>query len=281
MRLVCAIGLWATLAWASHAGAFSTNEEVGRQHTAGEVARFVENLEQELSERRAVVALIARNGRPSDSLPSGVMFTHTAFAVLSRVEPPDGGAYFTYRMHNLYQDPAAPGRSVLASDYLFDFFAPAVELTAGVVVPEVAVQRRLLAMVGSRAYQQLHNPDYSAISNPHTAHFQNCTEFVLDVVNASLYETTDRTELKQISAMYFEPQALAVNSLTLALSALVTPDIRITDHDGPALTATFGSLARYFHQHALMETGFVASATPASDCERCRAGLALSAIPGL
>ena len=161
-------------------------------------------------------------------------------------------------MYNLYQDAQAPTRSYLRRDFVADFFADVAVLEAGVAVPVPALQHKLQKILASSAYAAMHNPAYSAVSNPFDPAFQNCNEFVLDVINAALYDTTKTAQLKANAAAYFDAQTIEVNPLRLLVGALFEPDIRMADHHGePLATATFGSLVAYLRKFDLLAEHFV------------------------
>ena len=42
-----------------------------------------------------------------------------------------------------------------------------------------------LAVIDSPTYEALHNPVYSLVANPWTPKYQNCNNFMLDVVGAA------------------------------------------------------------------------------------------------
>lgn len=75
------------------------------------------------------------------------------------------------------------------TDFPVDFFAGVQKLKAGIVIPTPELQRRLLATIQSDVYRDLHVPAYSAVANPFTLEYQNCTEHTLDVLNAAIYQT--------------------------------------------------------------------------------------------
>ena len=117
--------------------------------------------------------------------------------------------------------------------------------------------RRLASVIFSDTYASLHNPAYSAISNPFTPELQNCTEFVLDAINAAVYDTVDHRRLKANAAAYFEPQPVALHGPVRFLSVLFSPGIAVSDHQGPVRIATFRSIARYLREHGLADEVFI------------------------
>ena len=225
-------------------------------HSADRVAALARKVERSLAQRGARVAIVARLGRPRDSLPPDVRFTHVALAVYSDLTLDDGRQVRGYTFHNLYETPENARRSGYVQDYPFDFFANAVELKAGILVLHPKLQRAIIRLVASGYLHGLHRTDYSVISNPHNARYQNCTEFVLDAIHASLYETTEVAELKSISEQFFEPQPVKLGAMRSLFASLVVPEVRFDDHDGQAATATFSTIARYLQTHVLSRVSY-------------------------
>lgn len=226
------------------------------QFSAEQLVTLSKKLEREVASRGARVALVSRVGRPRSELPEGIEFTHVAFAVYSQITTSDGRVVPGYAMYNLYQSDETPNVSFIKQDYPLDYYAASYELKTGVIIPTPDLQRRLLKVIFSDTYEALHNPRYSAMSNPFNDRYQNCTEFVLDVMNAAIYETDDYKQIKANVEAYFEPQPVRVNALKLLLGSIFIADITTSDHSGPVATATFGSIARYMQRHGLTDEVF-------------------------
>lgn len=235
------------------------------------VAGFSKVVERELAKRGARVVILARQGRPAHDLPEGVGFTHTGFAVYSTILLADGTQVPGYAIYNLYRDADDLHHSRLVSDYPADFFRNVAVLRAGVIVPSPTIQRMLLEFINTDSYRKVHNPRYSLMSSPSDGTSQNCTEFVLDVINAVVYNTTDRAQLKQDAKQYFTPQPISTNRVLLGLAAIVRPEIELGDHQGAAATATFETIAAYLSKFAMSSASFVVTA--AGVIEESRTGL--------
>ena len=87
------------------------------------------------------------------------------------------------------------------------------------------------------------------IANPYTLGRQNCTEFVLDVINSAIYQTTDPKVLKANTKAYFEPQKVDVNPFKLMLGSMFVKEVSLVDQSGTPITATFESIARYLQKY--------------------------------
>ena len=224
---------------------------------AEDLVAFAKKVEREVASRGARVFIIARTGEPEDELPEGVRYTHTAFAVYSLSETRDGRRLPGYVIYNLYQQAGDPDHSRLLRDYPANFFAGAQVLRAGILIPTTEVQRRVLEMVASGKQERLHNPNYSLLSNPYDLRFQNCTEYTLDVLNAAIYQTTDRALIKANTRAWFTPQAIQVDPFKLLYGRLFMADVQLSDQpERPLQIATFSSIATYLQDNGLSKARF-------------------------
>lgn len=225
-----------------------------------QVSAFAKKVERTLAKQGARVALISRVGIPQGELPEGIDYTHTALAVYSAITTNDGKKAPGYAIYNLYQRDGRPDISDLVVDFPVDFFSSAHEMKAGILIPVPELQERLLRVIRSETYSKLHNPNYSVLANPFNRKFQNCTEFVLDVLNAAIYQTGDIGVIKANTRTYFKPQTVQVGSFKLFLGSIFKPDIAVSDHQGPIITATFGTIARYLEGYDLSQDHFTITA---------------------
>ena len=229
-----------------HSAFAGSSQSGGELHFKPEdIIQFSKKVEKTLAQKGARVAIIARLGIPRDQLPEGIFFTHTALAVYSQITTADGRKIPGYAIYNLYQRTNEPNVSDLVQDFPVDFFAGVEELEAGVIIPTPELQARLLKVLASPTYKELHNPHYSLIANPFTTDFQNCTEHTLDVIMAAIYETNDLTVIKANEKAYFEPQPVNVNPLKLLLGSMFTADVTLSDHPSSPVTSTFTTIGKF------------------------------------
>ena len=214
-----------------------------------EVKSFAKKVEKELAKRGTRVAVIARLGRDRSELPEGVNFTHVAFAVYSQITTSEGRKIPGYTMYNLYQRSDEPDRSDLVQDFPVDFFAGVTSLETGIIIPTPELQRRLLAVLASPTYKNLHEPDYSVIANPFTPELQNCTEHTLDVLTAAIYQTDDERVIKANLKAYYEPQKVYISPAKLMLGSIFVDDVAISDHPDSVVTATFTTISRFLTKY--------------------------------
>ncbi|AKH20548.1 DUF2145 domain-containing protein [Sedimenticola thiotaurini] len=228
--------------------------------TPQQVSAFAKKVEQTLAEKGARVFLISRVGIPEEELPKGINYTHTALAVYSEITTEDGNKAPGYAIYNLYQRDGQPDVSELVVDFPVDFFSSAHVMKAGIVIPVPKLQERLLRVIRSKTYSNLHNPNYSVLANPFKQKFQNCTGFVLNVLNAAIYQTDDIEVIKANTRAYFKPQRVDVGGFKLLLGSMFKPDIALSDHQGPVVTTTFGTITKYLEEYSLSQEHFTLTA---------------------
>lgn len=234
------------------AGGFSSSSTQGGEtlkFKPDQIIAFAKKVEKTLAVKGARVAVLARMGRPLSEMPEGMHFTHVAFAVYSQIATADGRKVHGYAIHNLYQQNDHPDASDLVQDFPVDFFSGVAELEAGIIVPSPELQKRLLETIASPTYKALHDPHYSVIANPYTLGRQNCTEFVLDVINAAIYQTGDIKVIKANEKAYFQAQPVNVNPFKLMLGAMFSAEVSTSDQPGSPVTATFERMADYLRKY--------------------------------
>jgi len=242
---ILSLCLWGT---AVAAPGFSSASRGGGETThfkAEEIITFAKKVERTLASKGAHVAILARMGRPLAEMPRGMHFTHVAFVVYSQIQTADGRTLPGYAIHNLYQYDDKPNTSRLMIDYPVDFFSGVAHMEAGILIPSAELQQRLIKVIASPAYASLHEPRYSVIANPYNEGRQNCTEFVLDVINAAIYQTSDVKQLKQVAQKYFVAQPVEVNPFKLPLGSVFSAEVATSDHPSRPVTATFERISDY------------------------------------
>lgn len=216
-----------------------------------QVAAFADRVQHDIASRGAHVAIVARVGRDPDVLPDGIEYTHVAFWVYSQITSADGSTGQGYQVYNLYQLAQDDTRSHLVQDTPANFFAAVHELDAGVIIPDPRMQERLLRVIASPDYANLHNPDYAVLANPMSNQFQNCTEHTLNVIMAGLYGTTDIPQIKANIAAYFDPQDVQIGGLKRFFAPTMSQTLTTIDHGTTISTATFGSISRFMEENGL------------------------------
>jgi hypothetical protein len=217
------------------------------------IVEFAKDVEKYAAAKGARAFIIARVGRPKKDLPKGIDYTHTAVAIYSNIQLASGEIAQGYAIHNLYQVDGKPNRSELVQDYPVDFFWGAQTLKAGIIIPSEEIQSRLIELIASGKNRDLHNPKYSVISSPMNSQLQNCTEHTLDLINASIYQSTDIKKLKANTRAHYTAQRVRTSRFKLMFGSLLMDDVTTKDHRGKIATATFGSIYKYLNQYQLAE----------------------------
>lgn len=257
-----AMGLAALVfATAPPAAAFDSSENtVSGRFTPEEAAAFSKDIEAALAERGARVAMVFRTGRPRDQLPAGFNYTHGAFWVYQPALAPDGRQVMGYSVYNLYSGDGKTlpkSRSRLAQDFPFDFVAASQENDVAIIIPSPEVQKRLYGVIASPTYDALHVPDYTLIANPADPRYQNCTEFLLDVLAAAIWETGSYAQIKVNLAAHFQPAVVKdARGLKRLLAPVADPRLRSDDHQGPVRTATFETIAAFMQTNGYAQEAF-------------------------
>lgn len=252
IRIVALICICASLGLKAQAsGALSSASGAADQaHFSPEqIAAFAKKVEKTLAASGAHVAIVSRVGMAPDQMPEGFHYSHVGFAVYSEIATADGQTVPGYAFYNLYQEDEHPDRSDLVQDYPVDFFSGVQLLDAGVIIPSERLQQRLLDVIASPTYAALHDPHYSMIANPFTLGRQNCTEFVLDVVTAAIYQTGDMTRIKAAENAYFVAQPVAVSSVKLFVGSIFMAGVSTSDQAGEPVTATFERISDFLRKY--------------------------------
>jgi len=225
-----------------------------------QAAQFSKQIEENLGSRGARVAMVFRLGRPREDLPEGISYTHGAFWVYRTLTTGTGETTSGYAVYNLYagDGKAWPTtRSRLVQDWPFDFVRGSTIDDVAVIIPTPEMQRRILAVIDSPTYARLHNPSYTLVSNPWERKYQNCNSFMLDVVGAAIWETSDPDRITTDLKAWFQPTIVQAGGLQRLFGPMVDGRLRTDDQHGPIRTATYESLHRFLGSFQLLETTYL------------------------
>lgn len=236
----------------------SENSAVGVEKFGDQAIReFALRINDELDQRKVNAAIIARAGRPRSQLPDGISYTHVAFVVFEPVRAPDGSTFQTYTVYNLYQgENGRPDRSYLKQDLTYDFVAGVLEKDVAICVPDEKLQQRLIEVIRSPAYRQLHNADYNLVTNPWVDRYDNCVTHTLKVTVAAIYGTDDRQRIYENIRSYFKPTPVRLGPVqTLGSSFMKAVSREDMDRSG-LQTASYDSLKTFLESNGLMKEEF-------------------------
>ena len=230
-----------------------------------QAAAFSKQIEYDLAARGARVAIAFRTGRPHDKLPRGISYTHGAFWVYRDIRTQDGRTLQGYAVYNLYagDGKAWPSdRSRLVQDWPVNFTLGSAVDDVAVIVPSPEVQRRMLEIIDSPEYARLHNPAYSLIANPWSDQYQNCNDFMLDVIAEAVWQTRDKAQIRADERAHFTPTVVQAGGLMRIFGPLVDKRIKTDDQSGPIRTATYESMSDFMRQNGLLEDAYVIRRKP-------------------
>lgn len=218
-------------------------------------------MERDLAAKGARLAIVFRTGETRDKLPPGMAYTHGAFWVHTPIVTTQGERIQGYAVFNLFHgdDKTLPSnRSYLMQDWPADFVAGTAVDDLGVIIPSPEMQRRILAVMESPAYAQLHILPYSLVSHPHDGRFQNCTEFMLDVIASALWQTTDYRQIKANLRANFKPQEVKLGAMERMFGPMVERRISFDDQPrGRVETTAYESMAAFLQANGLLQETYV------------------------
>ncbi len=225
-----------------------------------ETAAFAKQVERDLAQRGARVAIVFRAGRPREDLPDNIAYTHGAFWVYGETTGADGKTYKGYAVYNLYQGDGKSlpiTQSYLARDYPIDFVAGSQADDVGVIIPSPEMQRRIENIINSPSYEKLHIKSYTLVSNPFDAKHQNCTEFLLDVISAAAWQTDNYAQIKADLKAHFTPTVVHADLLQRVFGPVFDPRLNLDDQGGDIETAEYASIARFMKDNGLLQENYV------------------------
>ncbi|MAK62294.1 MAG: hypothetical protein CMK09_15095 [Ponticaulis sp.] len=228
--------------------------------TVEQAADFSKQIERTLADKGARVAMVFRSGRSRDRLPDNVKYTHGAFWVYQDIQREDGSLMKGYVVYNLYHgdgETLPKTQSYLEQDFPFDFTGASSVDDVAVIIPDPQIQRRMLNIMASDDYEGLHVKEYSLISNAADAEYQNCNEFMLDIVAAAAWQTSDYPQIKANLAAHFDGTEIETNLLERIFAPVADERIRTGDHTGKIKTVTYESLAGFLAKHGLLQETYV------------------------
>ena len=210
---------------------------------------YGQQIQDELNRKDVKLAIISRAGQTRDKLPESVMFTHSAFF---RRNDTDG-----YDVYNLYHGEENRLRSSLVTDTSADFLRLLQERDSGILIPDAATQDLLYDFLESPDYPAVHQPDYSLISNPLDLRWQNCNELMLYAIAAAIWDTTDRSALRDKLAETIAPTELKVSKIRRHFGPMIDERLILDDHGEKVLTTTFGTLTQLFEETGRLDESYV------------------------
>lgn len=267
MRRLTTLACAAALAFAAlPAAAQDSSAHVVAPHfTAEQAAAFSKQVERDLASKGARVAMVFRAGRMRDQLPEGISYTHGAFWVYRTIKTADGQSLPGYAVYNLY---AGDGKawskieSRLVQDFPLDFTRGSTVNDMAVIIPSPEMQRRIIAVIDSPTYQKVHNAAYSLVANPWSRKYQNCNNFMLNVIGAAIWNTNDPNRITADLKAHYKPTIVKANAVLRLFGPIADQRLRTDDQQGPIRTATYESLAAFMGENGLLQEHYIFNYKP-------------------
>ena len=238
----------------------SSARAIAPHFTAEQAAGFSKQVERDLASKGARVAMVFRAGRMRDQLPEGIAYTHGAFWVYRDIKTADGGTMKGYAVYNLY---AGDGKSWskiesrLVQDFPLDFTRGSTVNDMAVIIPSPEMQRRILAVIDSPTYEKVHNPEYSLVANPWARKYQNCNNFMLNVIGAAIWQTDDPQRITANLKAHYQPTVVKTNAVVRLFGPIADQRLRTDDQDSTVRTATYESMAEFMRENNLLQESYV------------------------
>jgi hypothetical protein len=255
--LACAAAL--ALAAPPAAAQDSSFQSVAAHFTAPEAAAFSKQIERDLAAHDARVAMVFRTGRARSQLPDGIAYTHGAFWIYRTITTAEGKSVSGYAVYNLYAGDGhawPKNQSRLVQDFPFDFARASAVDDVAIIVPSPEMQRRILEVVDSPTYERLHNPAYSLVANPWAAKYQNCNNFMLDVVGAAAWDIADPARITADLRAHYEPTVVKAGPMMRMFGPIADSRLRTDDQKGPIRTATYESMSTFMDRNGLLQAAY-------------------------
>lgn len=253
------LSVWITGSASAFDSAESSPASVGHL-SAEDAADFSKAIERDLAANGARLAMVFRSGQARSELPDQIRYTHGAFWVYQDIRRADGSLMKGYAVYNLYHgDGESRPKTVsyLKQDFPLDFTLGAKADDVGVIIPEKELQRRIINAIADGTYEAMHVADYSLVSNAADPKYQNCNEFLLDVIAASVWETRDYLQIKANLEVWFEPTVIKAGLLKRLVAPMIDERIRLGDQSRRVETVSFESLVEFLDSYELMEESYV------------------------
>ncbi|MES2896891.1 MAG: DUF2145 domain-containing protein [Pseudomonadota bacterium] len=243
----------------------SSVRAIAPHFTPEQAAAFSKQVERDLASKGARVAMVFRAGRMRDKLPEGIAYTHGAFWVYRDIQTADGKSLKGYAVYNLY---AGDGQnwskieSRLVQDFPLDFTRGSTVNDMAVIVPSPEMQRRILAVIDSPTYAKVHNPEYSLVANPWARTYQNCNNFMLNVIAAAVWETGDPNRITANLKAHYKPTVVKASGLVRFFGPIADQRLRTDDQGSTIRTATYESMAAFMAENNLLQEAYVFNYQP-------------------
>jgi len=249
MRRIVLLLALAGVLWSgdANAGAACTEKKMEARDFMQGMA-LAERTRAVLEASDAQVVLIARVGQ--DLSKYGVRYSHMAYAWR---DSPQGRWSVVHELNQCGTAASALFNEGLGNFFLGGMFA----YETRIVVPSLAVQLRLAAMLASNTPQRLHSPRYNMLAYPFATTYQNSNQWLLEswAAASSTFPIVDRTEAQAwLKLAHYQPITLEIPALARLGGRMFRANVAFDDQPferrmaGHIDTVTVESVVRFVHQ---------------------------------
>ena len=115
----------------------------------------------------------------------------------------------------------------------------------------------MMAVIDSPTYQKVHNPAYSLVANPWARKYQNCNNFMLNVIGAAIWQTDDPQRITTNLKAHYKPTVVKTNAVVRLFGPIADQRLRTDDQDATVRTATNESMAAFMRENNMLQDAYV------------------------
>jgi len=124
-------------------------------------------------------------------------------------------------------------------------------------LPKPEIQAALSAHIKSKNYGRVHQKNYSLISNPLDIRFQNCNEFMLDVLAAFAWGEYDAAAIKDRLGKTFKPTEIKAGFVRRHIAPFVDERLVMADHGKQIFTTTRLDLKEFLESENMLDEAYI------------------------
>lgn len=255
LLVICALSFWhLKTVYGAWTASTSTGEPLFERALLED---YGDQIIGDLARQNVKLAIISRSGQPREDLPKGINYTHSAFWVYDPAANVGGETSPQYAVYNLYHNDVNRLKSRLETDTPADFLKLTREHDVGILIPDTKTQAQLISMIKSTQYAKLHQEDYSLISNPFDLKYQNCNEFMLDVLAAAIWGIQERDDIKARLKTILTPTEIKASPVRKILGPRVDERLIMADHDQIIQTTTRQTLKQFLDSQDRLAKAYI------------------------
>ncbi len=229
----------------------------GSMLSNAQTAAYGQAMERALAARGVQTALVFHQSGVSRVLmPANVRYGHGGVWVRQADGPGGRPRYLTYNLLAGHGTTAC-NRSDLVAWSAEDFSKNLTALDSAVIVPTLALQAKIAALLTTPVYARLHNPAFSMAANPLDGRFQNCAALLMRVIVAADRGLDDPAQVDAVIRQTFSPSRVRLVWPERLAGPLLSSRFASDDQDWTLATASYESIDAYMKAGGLSRETFV------------------------